>query len=395
MKLLFYRYGSICEPDIIQGFQELGHTVFQIAEEITNKSLAPQEAIKIVSQKLFEQPVDFVFSMNFYPFLSEVCNIFHLPYLCWTVDSPVMELFATSISHPWNRVFLFDRAQYDEISCYNPKYIYHLPLAVNVQQKQQVIHASSSDLNHKFASDISFVGSLYTEKCPYDKLTEPSAYLSGYLKGLMEAQIRIYGGFIIEDLLTDEVVQEFKKHLPDFFTYPSASYLTDKKTMAQFYIGNKISSMERLRALELLSDHFSVDLYTASDTSCLPHINNCGRAKTLEEMPVIFHCSKINLNITSKSIRSGVPLRIFDILGCGGFALTNFQLELPELFAVGEDLVCYENMEDLLYKTDYFLRHETERREIAENGFEKIKKYHTYPIRLEEMLSMAFSGDNK
>lgn len=108
MKLLFYRYGSICEPDIIQGFQELGHTVFQIAEEITNKSLAPQEAIKIVSQKLFEQPVDFVFSMNFYPFLSEVCNIFHLPYLCWTVDSPVMELFATSISHPWNRVFLFD-----------------------------------------------------------------------------------------------------------------------------------------------------------------------------------------------------------------------------------------------------------------------------------------------
>ena len=284
MKLLFYRYGSICEPDIINGFQELGHTILQMTEEITNKTLDPQEAVKIVSQKLFEQPVDFVFSMNFYPFLSEVCNIFQIPYLCWTVDSPVMELFATSISHPWNRIFLFDRAQYDEIHSYNPKHIFHLPLAVNVEQKQKTIQASSDKLIHKFSSDISFVGSLYTEKCPYDKLSKPSEYLSGYLNGLMEAQVRIYGGFIIEDLLTDEIVQEFKAHLPDFFSYPSASYLTDKKTMAQFYMGSKISSMERLRALKLLSNHFSVDLYTASDTSCLPCVNNRGLAKTLEEI---------------------------------------------------------------------------------------------------------------
>ena len=197
MKLLFYRYGSICEPDVISGFQELGHTVLEITEEISNKSLSPQEAIQIVSSKLFEQPVDFLFSINFYPFLSEVCNIFKLPYLCWTVDSPVLELFATSITHPWNRIFLFDRAQYEEIAPLNPGHVFHLPLAVNANQKQRMIHAASSDLQRKFTSDVSFVGSLYTEKCPYDKLKEPSAYLSGYLNGLMEAQLRIYGGFII------------------------------------------------------------------------------------------------------------------------------------------------------------------------------------------------------
>ena len=27
MKLLIYRYGSICEPDIIEGFQELGFEI--------------------------------------------------------------------------------------------------------------------------------------------------------------------------------------------------------------------------------------------------------------------------------------------------------------------------------------------------------------------------------
>lgn len=391
MKLLFYRYGSICEPDIIDGFQELGHTVQEITTEITNKALTPQESIQIVSEVLLEHPVDFVFSINFFPFLSEVCQIFKLPYLCWTVDSPVMELFATSISHSCNRIFVFDRAQHEEISPLNPGHVFHLPLAVNIKQKQGRIHSASAAMRKKFSSDISFVGSLYTEKCPYDKLSNPPEYLLGYLNGLMEAQLRIYGGFIIEDLLTDKIVQEFKAHLPGFFTYPFDSYLTDKKTTAQLYIGNKISAIERVRIMELLSKHFHVDLYTASSTSSLPKVNNRGLAKTLEEMPVIFSNSKINLNITSKSIRSGLPLRIFDIMGCGGFVLTNFQTELPEFFTPGEDLIYYENFEDLVYQADYFLQHEKERREIAENGFATIKKYHTYPIRLEQMLNTAFS----
>ncbi|MFR2686903.1 MAG: hypothetical protein ACLTBA_13725 [Roseburia intestinalis] len=41
MKLLFYRYGSICEPDIIAGFQELGLEVSELTEEISNKSVSP------------------------------------------------------------------------------------------------------------------------------------------------------------------------------------------------------------------------------------------------------------------------------------------------------------------------------------------------------------------
>ncbi len=392
MKLLFYRYGSICEPDIIAGFQELGHTVFQITEEITNKTLLPQESVKLVSNQLFEQPVDFVFTINFFPHISEVCNIFKLPYLCWSVDSPVMELFAASISNEYNRIFLFDREQYHDIVCYNPEHIFHLPLAVNVAQKQSAICSASFHKRQKYSSDISFVGSLYTEKCPYDKLTDPSDYLLGFLNGLMEAQLRIYGGYLIEDLLTDEIVEEFKQHLPGFYTCPYDSYLTDKITMAQLYMGSKISAMERLRVMNLLSERFCVDLYTASDTTLLPRIHNCGLANTLEEMPVIFHNSKINLNITSKSIRSGVPLRIFDILGCQGFTITNYQTELPELFISGEDLVLYENIEDLADKCAYFLSHESERKEIAHNGYQKVLSGHTYHIRLEQMLRLAFSN---
>ncbi len=302
-----------------------------------------------------------------------------------------MELFAQSIQNPCNRIFLFDRAQYQEIAPLNPGHVFHFPLAVNVKGKQMAIQNASLSQRERFSSDIAFVGSLYTEKCPYDKLTNPPDYLLGYLNGLMEAQLKVYGYYFIEDLLTDEIVETFKAHLPNFYTYPLNTFLTDKTTTAQLYIGNKITALERLKTMAVLSEHFSLDLYTGSDTSMLPRVHNRGFAKSLTEMPVIFHQSKINLNTTSKAIRSGLPLRIFDIMGCEGFVLTNYQTELPEIFDIGNEVAAYSSMEELKEITRYYLEHENERKEIARNGYEKVARDYSYPVRLEKLLRLAFS----
>lgn len=390
MKILFYRYGSICEPDIITGFLELGNTVDEITVEIHNKNFSPADGIQLLNKTLLSTTYDFVFSINFYPFISEVCNIFQIRYICWTVDSPVMELYSSSIRNPWNRIFLFDKAQYDEFAPLNPSCIFHLPLASNPNRWKSVIQNASPELHQKFSSDISFVGSLYTEKCPYDRLQNAPAYLSGYLDGIMAAQQKVYGYNFIEDVLPDELVTEFREHLPNFYTPPETAIRNDKAIMAQLYVDVKISAMERVRMMTLLGERYSVDLYTGSDTTKIP-VNNRGFAKTLTEMPLIFHNSKINLNITSKAIRSGLPLRIFDILACGGFLITNYQAELTDFFDINSDLVCYDSEEDLLEKTEYFLNHENERKEIAHNGLSTLIKYHNYPERLLQLLSLAYN----
>lgn len=391
MKILFYRYGSICEPDIIAGFEELGHTVTQITEKINNKDFFMAESARLVSNFLLDNPHDIVFTINFFPILSDVCNIFKIPYLCWIVDSPVMDLFTKSIQNPCNRVFLFDRAQYNEIAPLNPGHIFHFPLAANITQKQQVVRNASASQRQRFSADISFVGSLYTEKSPFDKLQDPSPYLSGYLNGLIEAQLKIYGYYFIDEVLEDSIVEDFKKHMPGFYQSPFASFLTDKITTSQLYIGNKITAVERIRTMQHLSEHFSVDLYTGSDTSLIPKVHNRGFAKTLSEMPIIFHESKINLNTTSKAIRSGIPLRVFDIMACEGFVLSNYQPELFEFFEAGVDFDYYGSMEELIAKADYYLHHEKERKEIAHNGYEKVAQYYNYPLRLAQLLSTALS----
>ena len=129
-----------------------------------------------------------------------------------------------------------------------------------------------------------------------------------------------------------------------------------------------------------------MDLFTGSDTAPLNGVNTHGTVKTLTQMPWIFRNSKINLNMTIKPIRTGLPLRIFDILGCGGFCMTNYQEELEDLFQIGTDLEVYGSPEELEEKCAYYLTHEEERQRIAVNGYRKAAESHTYRIRMAEML---------
>lgn len=215
------------------------------------------------------------------------------------------------------------------------------------------------------------------------------AYEAGYADGIVEAQLKIHGYNFIEEILSDDFVIKFMKHAQNL-EFPPEELPTYRAIVAQHFLSVKVAEQERLRLLKQLSDNFDMHIYTGSDTSSMPNIHNHGYASSLCDMPLIFHESKININITARSIRSALPLRIFDVLGCGGFLITNFQSELPDYFEIGKDLVTYESEQDLLDKCAYYLSHEDKRLEIARNGYEKVKQYHTWEIRLAQLLQLAF-----
>ena len=93
--------------------------------------------------------------------------------------------------------------------------------------------------------------------------------------------------------------------------------------------------------------------------------------------------------MTNRPIRTGLPLRIFDIMGAGGFLLSNYQSEIPELFEIGKELAVYESQEDMLNQIAYYLEHDDIRQEIAKNGQEKVKNLYSYKTRLEKILELG------
>lgn len=394
MNILFYRYGSICEPDIRMVFDKMGISTYECNLEITEKNATGEQKLNALSAILCKHPIDFVFSINFFPLLSDVCQRLNLIYVCWSVDCPVLELFSSSIRNRCNRIFLFDYAQHERFHPENPEGIFYLPLATNTERWDAITGSLTDEDITNYNHDISFVGSLYHEKSPLSLLKEPfplSDYWLGYVNGLTEAQLKVYGSNFLEDAVSQELIGELQKNFPDFYRDEHSVADTDAYVAAHYYLGMRIAELERVRVLNELAALHPVTLYTRSDTSLLQNVDCRDGVRTHVEMPKIFHCSKINLNITMRPIQTGLSLRVWDILGCGGFLLTNYQAELPEYFEIGKDLDCYESMEDLKAKATYYLQHDDIRKEIARNGYEKVKQYHTYEVRIATMLKILFS----
>ena len=386
MEIVFHRYGSICEPDIMDAFHSLGIITIEEDIEIYQKSISPSKRIQSITETILSHSPAFVFSINFFPYISEICERFQLLYVCLSVDCPVLELFSTSIRNKYNRIFLFDYNQYLQIKNENPDCIYYLPLATNVERWDSVNKDSSSSNSY----DVSFVGSLYNEKSLYHSLPLP-AFDKGFCDGIIESQLKLSGLALIEEAVTPEIVNSLKSIDPNFHTLPDAFQSTDAYVVANYYLGMEVSSLERIRLINTLAQSSHVHLFTRSDTSCLTKVVCHGGVSTHTEMPLIFRNSKINLNITIRSIQTGLSQRIWDILGCNGFLLTNYQNELPEYFDIGKDLDCFENINECLEKVSYYLSHDDIRQEIADNGYQKIKAMHTYQIRIAQMIKIIFS----
>lgn len=387
MKVIFCRWKSICEVGIDNALKRLGFDVVYMNRAF--KSVDYDEGYLKELAALIQQTKDVlcVFSVNFQPIIARTCKVFKLPYLSWTVDCPSFQLYSETIRYETNRIFVLDRMQHDKFSPMNPDCIFHLPMGCDVPTWDSVKVTAEE---HKwYDCDISFVGSLYSEKCRYNEIEKDLPdYIRGYVDGLINAQLNVYGYNFIEDSISDEFAEEFKKYAA--WEPLGEDYEEDiKGIVADTYIGYKCTEQERIRTLAAISEHFDMDLWTLSDTSMLPKVHNHGGADSNTMMPQIIKCSKINLNMTNRPIKTGLPLRIFDLMGAGGFVISNYQAEIPEIFIPDEDIVLYDSIPDLLDKIGYYLEHDEERKQIAKNGYEKVKMYHSYDVKLAQMFRMA------
>lgn len=381
MHILMYRWKAYNYRDIEQTLLAMGHAVDNIQQELGNYDIEPEFEKKLAAQ-IRNNHYDMVFTVNYFAVISNVCEREGLPYVSWTCDNPLISMYHESVFHDCNYIFTFDKTNYLEFKQMGVKHIWYLPLAVDTDRMDMIL-SQSKDL-FKYQGDIAFVGSLY-ERNSYDKIKHSlPEYLKGYFDATMEAQMNLSGANIIEAMLTTEILEQLQSY---FKLEKSEGSFSDLGLIFQTTVlGFKIAELQRRRALTELSKFYKVNVYSNSDVSSLFRVQYCGSVDYWSEMPKVFHMSKINLNFTIPNIKSGIPLRAWDILGAGGFLMTNYQAEIPLYFEEGKDLVCFDGPEDLKEKVGYYLEHEEERKKIARSGYEKVKANHSYRNRLQQIL---------
>lgn len=389
MKGLIYRWRAYSYEDVCEAMLKLGYEL--VTEDYMLENYDDDEVFEeYLAVKLAGEQIDFVFSFNYFAVITKACQRADVPYMIWTCDSPLISMYNKNIFDSHNYIFTFDKSNCLEFQAMGVSHIWYLPLAVNAGKWQYVIE-ECDDLR-AYQNDISFVGSLY-ERNSYDSLKAGlPEYLRGYFDAAMWAQQCISGGNILEEMLTVPILEQLQEHFVLEKSQDSFSNL--ELIFSTTVLGFKTAELQRRRALTELSKKYSVTVYSNSDTSDLLRVRYGGSLDYESQMPKVFYGSKINLNYTIPNIKTGLPLRIWDVLGCGGFLMTNFQAEIPYYFTNKRELVCFETVDELVELCGYYLVHEEERIEIAKAGYECVKEKHDWQVRIKEMMEKVFPSKN-
>lgn len=371
---------------MIDAFTACGHQV--ICKPFSDKEVRRGETVESKLKKQIKNTSpDFVFSFNYYPIVSIACKDCDMVYVSWTYDNPYVLLYSYTVLYERNYIFVFDKELCMEFMKAGIKTVHYLPLAAN-PTRLNAMNEASGFLRSSLApqKDISFVGSLYTEAHNfYDRLEGIKPYTRGYLEGLMHSQMQVFGYNFVQESLTKDIIEDMMRILP---MQPSADGIeTVEYLYAQYVINRQITKIERGKYLRGVANQYGLDLYTHNRNYHTDGCLNHGPVDAYKYAPYVFRHSKINLNISLRSIKSGIPLRCFDIIGANGFLLTNYQADFDDCFVAGEDYVYYDSYKDMMDKIAYLLSHEEERLAIKENGFRKLSENHTYQHRVNEMMS--------
>ena len=388
MNILFLDWKCFLRDDTIGTLEELGHHVFPFIEKSYEDRLS-ESFRKAFDLFCDDKRIDLAFSYNYFPSLAEGCKERNIPYVSFLYDSPFVKLFSFTLMYETNRVYVFDSGLAESLRRGGLKNVHYLCLPGNTRKTMRL---KDKPHDRKFtASDISFIGALYNEKHNfYERLhPEKDPYLEAYLRGIMDAQSKVYGMSFLEDALNDGIIKRLQALLPVNEFKDSIASLP--YIYANYFLARKLTSTERIRYLSALGNAFGkkydLKLYTLSPSASIPGFSVKGVAGYDTDMIHVFRESKININISLRSITNGIPLRCMDILASGGFLLSNYQNDLEREYVAGEDYVWFENEEDLISKADYYLSHEDERKRIAESGFRKTGELHSMKKTFEKIMA--------
>lgn len=384
MRILLLEWDSFAHEYVVDEFKKNDCLVEVFTWPFGKEEMRENEQLfKELKNWLTEKEYDFVFSFNFFPVAAKACNQQNVKYVSWIYDTPYLLLYSKYTKLDTNYIYIFDKSLYREFKEKGIKNVFYLPMAAPVEYYDGL----KNNYSEKYGADIAFVGSTYREERQdfFKYLEGVNEYTAGYIRAIMTVQKDLYGEFILEKLLTENIVRELQRVCP--IEKGEDEWESEAWIYANYFLARKLTGEQREEILTLLSKYYGVKLYTGDLNAKFGSVENRGLVDYNTEMPYVFKNTKVNLNMTLRSIHTGIPLRAMDIMGCGGFLLTNYQEDFLDCFEPGVDYVYYSDNDDLLWKVEYYLNHEEERLLIAKNGYEKTKRNHTYSERVKVILS--------
>lgn len=392
MRILFCKWGFSNEGVIVNTLLDMGHFVRAFHMDELSKD-SPEDEMNHIVRQSYEYHAECLFTVDYFPNMAMAAKKAGILYYSWLFHLPQWNLYSYQAQLATNRIFIFDKVLLKDLRQHNINTAQYISLPADKQILENALRGAATK-RYKFQCDVSYVGSVFMNPSNNAARISSSAKEDERFPKLIElikekrfsyGSGALYRG-VSEDMI-DFLSDETESDKQNFY------FAKREDIILQSVLARKITVEERKMICRMLARKFDFKLYTESNTDRYPEINNCGPVDPLKEAPLVFNQSKVNVYVTPRCIRSGIPQQVLDIIACQGFVITNYQEDLAAEFEEDKEIVMYRSLEELVEKTAYYLEHEAERREIVRAGYEKVIREYNYAIKLRKILD-ARSGSS-
>ena len=159
MKILYLEWSSTGKEDLEEAFIKEGHILIRPPFFFMEKTYADLPEVESqLRTVLREKTPDVVFTVNYYPAISEFCRKEKIRYVAWIYDSPYGRLYSRTVLNPCNTIYVFDKELYLEFHNAGISTVHYMPMAANTERLDLLAKNDTSPLPYDY--DVSFVGSL-------------------------------------------------------------------------------------------------------------------------------------------------------------------------------------------------------------------------------------------
>ena len=384
MKIL-YVYGLSTEKNIVQTLRKLQCDVMEYPE-VQDTSNMDEEKINALVAYVKEHGITHLMSIHLIYNVAVGAYWAGIKYISVIWDAPYLKAYTVmgTLDNIWYSAF--DKLDAERMRQGGCPHVMYQPLSVN---RENILAWKKRFLaKRRYIHDISLIANLYEDNA-YDRCLDLlPENMQAYFRSIFEEAAfkwdgvnRVYGK-------TGQEILEYMKLVSPTLKINNPYNVEDVRYFEAMYLIRKLANIERVCVLNLLAEDHDVYLYTYSevDETLMPKVHRRPPVQVGEATSFIYAGTKINLNIALKGIEGGTTQRIMDIMGAGGFVLTNYCEETAELFEEDKEIVMFRTPEELIQKVDYYLEHEEEREQIARAGHEKAMNDYTYEKKIKRLL---------
>jgi spore maturation protein CgeB len=350
---------------------------------IEQDELGCQEFIEEIIKDILDFRPDFLLTINHLGMdregvLAQFLTRIEMPFASWYVDNPnlIIKRYEKNVT-PYCAMFLWDKDNLSDMRNIGFEHLFYMPLGVD-ERRFCPIKNEVNPMPH-LASDVAFVGNSMVKKV---RDTLMKTEVNGGLKSLFKDIAKDY--MESEERRIEEIIELKYPGLYDDFQKLGDVNRTNYEA-AVSWEATKIYRLERIKRLLPFKPLIVGDPHWPEliDVSLFRYHRELAY---YNELPCLYNVATINFNATSRQMKGAVNQRVFDVPACMAFLLTDYQEQMDELFIVGEEVICYKEPDEIGELIKYYLNHESERKQIAEKGYKRVIRDHTYVSRVTGMV---------